>query len=63
MFRNKTRDARTNRVRIPQLDQKAVKVFNLIVDPGVRNVNRDSLEILMLGCDGFECRGDPFDTQ
>jgi hypothetical protein len=60
-------------MRLPELDQEAIKVPPsprryscsrfLGVDKGLTGyMNRDLSKILMLGCDGFECHGDPFNT-
>jgi len=70
-------DPWTDRTRLPELDEKAVEVQPLTIDPfsngffdvgtGVdkRNagegVDRDMLEILASGGDGLECHGDPCD--
>jgi hypothetical protein len=58
-------------MRLPELDQEAIKVPPsprpyscggfLGIDKGLTGyINRDLSKILMLGCDGLECHGDPF---
>jgi len=68
-------DPRSNRTRLPELDEKSVKVHPLPVDllssglfvmgrfsdenGVVTDVDCDPLEIHMFGCNGLECLGDP----
>jgi len=63
-------------MRLPELNEKVVKVrpphegcskglpgvgTTTEGGQGVRHINGDLLKISMFGCDGSECRGDPFD--
>jgi hypothetical protein len=61
---------RVNRIRLPELDQEAIQVPPfprpyscsgfLGADKGlIGYMNRDLSKMLMLGCDGLECHGDP----
>lgn len=68
-----------NRARLPQVDEEAIKtqpvpkgrlsgdlsgVGTSIEEGQVAGyVYRDLSEILMIGCDGLERRGNPFDAQ
>jgi len=61
-------DLRANRMRLPDLDEKAVEVHQLprnsllvIGGEGGGDVNRDLLEISMFGCNRLERHGDPND--
>ena len=65
-----------NRVRLPELDEKAVELQPLhiavrsnpipiaseVFMKDARRVKRDLLEMTMVGCDGLECHGDPFEA-
>lgn len=60
---------RPNGTRFPEFDQEAVQIWpphnGISVDQVMKTVHveKDSLEISMISCDGFECYGDPWGSQ